>query len=152
MSAFKKGFVCLVLFFLVSLPAARAHGGGHVPSASLEPGQSSLSSAGMLNSETAATLGRHRILAGFRFRYTNYDQIDPWLGHTLHHQDCEIHGYQHEEDYTLDFSYGITEDLDLFLVMPAVVSKASNQIDSHPNVGNNERSTAFGYVMRTEGA
>ena len=103
----------------------------------------------MLNSPTASTLGKGKVAAGFDFRYVNFDEFDPILGHELHHDGREIHGYRHAESYQWTLGYGVLEDVDLFLSAP-LVSVSSNQIEVHRDAGRNERSTGFG-DMRLSG-
>lgn len=122
---------------------AFAHHPGYAPIGGTKLEEDDISSAPLLNSPVATTLGKNNFSGGFTFQYVNYDQIPVREAHELHDEGREIHGKKHEEFYNLHLGYGILEDLDAFLIVP-MASRASNQIDDHDALGRDERATGFG--------
>jgi len=125
-------------------PSAFAHHSGYVPSASGDDrDHEGISSAPMVNSSTASTLGRRRVTAGFAFDARRYNAIPAEEAHELHDAGRDIHGKNHEETYNLHAGYGLTDDLDLYVIAP-LVSKTSLQIEDHDHLGRGERAAGFG--------
>ncbi len=131
------------LCFYVALPNVFAHHGGFEPTGQGKESAGMISSAGMINSPTATTLGKNHVSAGFTFEYVRYNSIPADDAHRLHHGDRDVHGKNHEETYDLNVGYGILPDLDLYWVTP-IVSKNSIDIHSHASLGQKERATGFG--------
>ncbi len=92
--------------------------------------ENSISSAPLLNSPTASTLGKKHASAGFTFTHLNFNEIPAQNAHRLHEQGRDVHGKRHEETYNIHVGYGILDDLDVYLVIP-IVSKTFSQIDDH---------------------
>ena len=124
-----------------AIPHASAHHPGYMPSS--EDGGDDISSGSMLNPPTASTLGKGRVAAGFAFHALRYNAIPAGDAHELHDAGRDVHGKNHEEAYNLHAGYGVTEDIDLFLVMP-LVSKTSIQIEDHDRLGRGERASGLG--------
>lgn len=136
--------VCAVLCLVWSVSNALAHHPGvYTVAGETDPEAESISSVPMLNSLSATTLGKYNVTGGFVFDYVNYDQIPVDEVHELHHDERDVHGKKHGEFYSLHVGFGLTEDLDIFLVAP-LVSKASNQVHDHDALGRDERSKGFG--------
>lgn len=143
--SFYRSSLFVILYFVVVASAAFAHHPGAYAPVIGESGQNeeSISSVSMPNSLSAATLGRHNAAAGFGFSYVNYDQIPVQQAHELHEEGRDIHGKKHEKFYNLHVGFGVTKDVDLFLISP-IASKGSNQIEDHDALGRDERATGFG--------
>lgn len=133
------------LWFLLLISKAFAHHPGYTTVGTGELKRENVSSAPMLNSLTATTLGKYNLAGGFTFGYVNFDQIAVQEAHELHEEGREIHGKKHEEYYNMHLGFGALEDLDLFLVAP-IVSKASNQVEDEDHLGRDERATGFGDI------
>lgn len=102
-----------------------------------------ISSAAMINSPTASTLNKNRFAAGFTFNQQRYHTLSADVAHRLHHQGHHVHGKNHDEFYHLNFAYGLLDGLQLELGAP-IVSKKTNDVDSHSRLGTDDRSAGFG--------
>lgn len=125
------------------LPNAWSHHPGHVPVELNEGGAEGISSASLVNSPTAGTLGRNRVLAGFLFDYFRYNSIPARNAHELHEEGRDVHGKNHEQFYDMALGFGVLEDLDFYLTEP-VVSKNSIEVHEHDMLGRKERASGFG--------
>lgn len=144
MSFYRISLFTVSCFVLLVSNTFAHHPGAYTPVAGeTDKSEESISAVPMLNSLSATTLGKHNTTAGFFFNHVNYDQIPVNEAHELHEEGRDIHGKKHEEFYNLHAGFGVTEDVDLFLITP-IVSKASNQIEDHDALGRNERATGFG--------
>lgn len=146
MPSFKNYAVILAFGFvwIFATPSALAHHPGYVPSASGDGReQDGISSAPLVNAPTASTLGRRRGIVGFTFDTRRYNAIPAEDAHELHDTGRDIHGKNHEEIYNLHAGYGLTDDLDLYVVAP-LVSKTSVQIEDHDHLGRGERAAGVG--------
>jgi len=145
MPSFRSSVAVLMfgLLWTFAMPPAFAHHPGYVPSASGDGREDGISSAPLINAPTASTLGARRVIAGFTFDARRYNAIPADDAHELHDEDRDIHGKNHEEIYHLHAGYGLTNDLDLYLIA-SLVSKTSIQIEDHDQLGRGERAAGIG--------
>jgi hypothetical protein len=132
------------VFLCSAASAAQAHHPVRTPEANPAGNQDSISSGAMVNSPTANMLGKNRALAGFAFDYLRYNSIPAAEAHALHHNGHDVHGKNYETFYNIDFGYGISQDIDVYLSAP-IVSKNSIDVHNHGAAqGRKASATGFG--------
>lgn len=142
----RYSLILCLLSALLSIPVqdAFAHHPGVTPEVSTQIGtETGISSGAMVNSPSASTLGKGQIIAGLTWDAVRYNSIPATDANELHEAGRDIHGKNHEEFYNLHVGYGLSDDLDLFVIVP-LVSKTSIQIEDEDQLGRGERASGIG--------
>ncbi len=141
-----SGLLAAFAYLAVWLPArpAAAHHPSSAPSVPVESDAGS-EPAVAVNSPTGSTLGQGNGFVGVFWEHARFNAMPARDAHTLHHQNRDVHGKNHEETYAVHAGYGVTADADLYVMVP-YASNTAIQIDDHAHLGRGERAAGLGDV------
>ncbi len=75
---------------------------------------------GSVSTATGSTLTRGTMALGLTFEHRKWDELGHRNAHELHEDGRDIHNFDHDEFYHLALGYGVTDDLEVGVLMPIV--------------------------------